>query len=59
MAKAGLSWPGDVASQRKARSGVHRLGEGVDKLLQRAEVLALVVAEIHQSKAGKGERDLL
>ena len=53
MAKAGLSWAGDVASQCKARSGVHSLGESVDKLLHSTEVLTLAVAEIHQSKAGE------
>ena len=43
-----------MASQRKARSG-----EAVNKLLHSAEILTLAVAEIHQSKAGKGERVLL
>ena len=49
---------GDVASQRKAGSRVQRLGKGVNELLHGAEVLALAVAEIHQTKAGKGERVL-
>ena len=59
MAKAGLSWVGDVASQRKPRGWVLSLGESVGKLLHGAEVLALAVAEVHQSKAGEGEGVLL
>ena len=58
MAKAGLSGTGDVASQRKAGSGIQRLGKGINELLQGAEVLALAIAEIHQTKAGKGKRVL-
>ena len=58
MAKAGLSWMDDVASQREAGSRIQRLGKGVNKLLHGAKVLALAVAEIHQTKAGKGERVL-
>ena len=53
MAKAGLSRAGDVASQREAGGGIQRLGESVQELLQRAQVLALAVAEIHQAQAGK------
>ena len=58
MLKAGLSWTGDVASQYEAGSGIRRLGKGVNELLHGAEVLALTVAEIHQTKAGKGMRVL-
>ena len=58
MAKAGLSWTGDVVSQREAGSRIQHLGKGVNELLHGADVLALAVAEIHQSKAGKGERVL-
>ena len=47
-----------MASQREAGSRVQRLGKGVNELLHCAEVLALAVAEVHQSKAGKGERVL-
>ena len=57
--KAGLSWAGDVASQRKSKGWVHSLGERVDKLLHGAKVLALAVAEVHQSKTGEGEGVLL
>ena len=55
MAKAGLSWTGDVASQREAGSRIQHLGKGVNELLHGAEVLAPAVVEIHQTKAGKGE----
>ena len=53
MAKAGLSRAGDVASQREAGDGIQCLGESVQELLQRAQVLALAIAEIHQAQAGK------
>ena len=36
-----------------AGGGIQRLGESVQELLQRAQVLALAVAEIHQAQAGK------
>ena len=58
MAKEGLSWMDDVASQRKAESGIQRLGKSVNELLHGGEVLALAIAEIHQTKAGKGKRVL-
>ena len=58
MAKAGLSWTGDVASQCEAGSRIQRLGKGINELLHGVEVLALAVADIYQTKAGKGERVL-
>ena len=58
MAKAGMSWTGVVASQSEAGGGIQRLGKSVNELLHGAEVLYLAVAEIHQTKAGKGKRVL-
>ena len=55
MAKAGLSWTDDVASQSKPRCWVLSLGESVGKLLHGAEVLASAVAEVYQSEASEGE----
>ena len=58
-----LSWSGeggavqgDVASQREAGGRIQRLGKGVNELFHGAEVLALAVAEIHQTQAGKRKR---
>ena len=48
-----------MASQHETGGGVQRLGEGVQELLQRAQVLALAVAEIHQAQAGKRKGVLL
>ena len=59
MAKAGLSWTGNVASQRGAGSRVQRLGKIVNKLFHCAEALALAVTDLRQSEAGKGERVVL
>ena len=59
MAKAGLSWPGDVASQCKARGWVLSFRGSVDELLHGAEALALAGEEAYQSKAGEGEGVLL
>ena len=42
-----------MASQCEAGGGIQRLGESFQELLQRAQVLALAVAEIHQAQAGK------
>ena len=55
VAKAGLSWTGDVASQSKPRGWVLSLGESVGKLLHGAEVLASAVAEVNLSEASEGE----
>ena len=44
---------GDVASQREAGGGIQHLGKSVFELFQGAQVLALAVAEIHQTHAGK------
>ena len=51
--KAVLSRAGDVASQREAGFGIQRLGKSVNELFQGAQVLALAVAEIHHTQAGK------
>ena len=56
MAKAGLSWVGDVTSQLEVGGGIQRLGKGVNDLFHGAEVLTLAIAEIHQTKAGKRKR---
>ena len=53
MAKVVLSRAGDVASQRETGGGIQRLGKSVNELFQGAQVLALAVAEIHQTQAGK------
>ena len=44
-----------MASQCKARGWVLSFGESIDELLHGAEVPALAVAEVYQSKAGEGE----
>ena len=47
---------GDVTSQREAGGGIQLLGKSINELFHGAEVLALAVVEIHQTKAGKRKR---
>ena len=51
-----LSRAGNVTYQREALAGIQCLGKSINELFHGAEVLALAVAEIHQTKAGKRER---
>ena len=48
-----------MASQHEAGSSVQHFGQGVNELPHGAEVLAVSVPEIHQSKISKGEGILL
>ena len=56
MAKASLSGVGDVSLQGEAGGGIHRLGKSIYQLSQGTKVLAVSIAEVDESKTGKGER---
>ena len=50
---------GDLASQRKARGRVKRLGQGIDELLDGDEVILLATVEVLQEDTREGVRVLI